>query len=76
MMMNSQLVWARDSTEGYVKARISEIGAHEFEVLPIESQFQKRICSTDHIFPCRQLPERDTAQSQWQARHWLPRRNP
>lgn len=51
MMMDSQLVWARDSTEGYVKAKISEIGAHEFEVLPVDSKYQKRICSPDDIFP-------------------------
>lgn len=44
-------MWARDSIEGYIKSTITEIGAHEFEVLPVESKHSKRICSPDDIFP-------------------------
>jgi myosin-6 len=49
--MDSQLVWARDSIEGYIKAAISEIGSHEFEVLPIETKHQRRVLTTQDIFP-------------------------
>lgn len=50
-MMDSQLVWARDSNEGYIQGKISEIGPAEFEVAPIDSKYPKRICSVDDIFP-------------------------
>lgn len=50
-MMESQLVWARDTANGYVKANITEIGLNELEVLPVDSKHQKRICSLEDIFP-------------------------
>lgn len=50
--MDSQIVWARDDVEGYIKGRISEIGSsHEFEVQPLEVRLPKRICLVDDIFP-------------------------
>ncbi|XP_055716099.1 myosin heavy chain 95F isoform X1 [Phlebotomus papatasi] len=50
--MDLHIVWARDSTEGYVKGRISEIGSdQEFEVQPLDSKFPKRVCAVQDIFP-------------------------
>lgn len=49
--MDSQLIWARDSIEGYIKAKILEIGTTEFEILPLESKNPKRVCSPEDIFP-------------------------
>lgn len=51
MLMDSQLVWARDPNEGYIQGNISEIGPAEFEVVPVEKRFAKRICAVDDIFP-------------------------
>lgn len=55
--MDYQIVWARDPTEGYIQARITEIGNQEFEVIPIDSKLQKRICSVDDIFPSCEGPQ-------------------
>lgn len=55
--MDSQLVWARDPIEGYVQARISEIGPAEFEVTPLDNKYQKRICSVDDIYPSCDQPQ-------------------
>lgn len=55
--MDSQLVWARDPIEGYVQARISEIGPAEFEVMPLDNKYQKRICSVDDIYPSCDQPQ-------------------
>lgn len=49
--MDSQLVWARDPNEGYIQGNISEIGPAEFEVVPVDRRFAKRICAVDDIFP-------------------------
>lgn len=50
--MDLHIVWARDSAEGYVKGRISEIGSdQEFEVQPLDSKFPKRVCAVQDIFP-------------------------
>ncbi|XP_053970179.1 myosin heavy chain 95F isoform X3 [Anastrepha ludens] len=48
--MDTQLVWARDPVEGYIQCRISEIGAKEFEVTPIDRKYAKRSCHVDDIF--------------------------
>lgn len=57
MIVDSQLVWARDSTEGYIQGHISEIGPAEFEVIPIDRKYPKRICSVDDIFPSCDGPQ-------------------
>ncbi|XP_031632480.1 myosin heavy chain 95F isoform X3 [Contarinia nasturtii] len=51
MIVDSQLVWVRDSTEGYIQGHISEIGPAEFEIIPVDRKYPKRICSVDDIFP-------------------------
>lgn len=48
--MDTQLVWARDPVEGYIQCRISEIGAKEFEVEPVDRKYAKRSCHVDDIF--------------------------
>lgn len=50
-MVDSQLVWARDSRNGYIKGRITELlNAQEFEVQPLEKKAPKRQCLLDEIF--------------------------
>lgn len=59
-MMDSQLVWARDSSEGYIQGNISEIGPAEFEVAPLDKHFPKRICLVEDIFPsCEGVQDHD-----------------
>ncbi|KAM7361300.1 myosin heavy chain 95F jaguar isoform 1-T1 [Cochliomyia hominivorax] len=48
--MDTQLVWARDPVEGYIQCKISEIGAKEFEVTPIDRKYPKRSCAVEDIF--------------------------
>ncbi|XP_013109161.1 myosin heavy chain 95F isoform X2 [Stomoxys calcitrans] len=48
--MDTQLVWARDPIEGYIQCRISEIGAKDFEVTPLDRKYPKRSCHMDDIF--------------------------
>lgn len=48
--MDTQLVWARDPVEGYIQCQISEIGAKEFEVQPIDRKYPKRTCAVEDIF--------------------------
>lgn len=58
--MDTQLVWARDSDEGYIQGRIIEIGSKEFEVIPINSAHSKRICAVEDIFPsCEGVQDHD-----------------
>ncbi|XP_055381599.1 myosin heavy chain 95F isoform X4 [Condylostylus longicornis] len=58
--MDKQVVWARDPIEGYIKARISEIGNNEFEVTPLDSKYSKRQCHIDDIYPsCELIEDRD-----------------
>lgn len=57
MIVDSQLVWVRDSAEGYIQGHISEIGPAEFEVVPIDKKYPKRICSVDDIFPSCDGPQ-------------------
>lgn len=59
-MWDSQLVWARDSQTGYIQGRISEIGAHEYEVQPVDSKQPKRNCILEDIFPsCEAISDHD-----------------
>ncbi|XP_037818976.1 myosin heavy chain 95F isoform X3 [Lucilia sericata] len=48
--MDTQLVWARDPVEGYIQCQISEIGAKEFEVTPLDRKYPKRSCAVEDIF--------------------------
>lgn len=57
MIVDSQLVWVRDSTEGYIQGHISEIGPAEFEIIPVDKKYPKRICSVDDIFPSCDGPQ-------------------
>lgn len=50
-MLGTDLVWARDSHEGYIQGRIIELGAHEYEILPVDKSHQKRTSSIDDVFP-------------------------
>ena len=50
-MLGTDLVWARDSHEGYIQGRIIELGAHEYEILPVDKSQQKRTSSIDDVFP-------------------------
>lgn len=50
-MIDSQLVWVRDINEGYIQGYASKTGEKEFDVIPIDEKFQKRICSIGEIFP-------------------------
>lgn len=56
-MVDLQLVWVRDSSDGYIQGHISEIGPAEFEVIPIDRKYPKRICSVDDIFPSCDGPQ-------------------
>lgn len=47
--MDTQLVWARDPVEGYIQCRIGEIGAKDFEVIPLNKKFGKRSCPVEDI---------------------------
>uniref|UniRef100_A0A336N3K1 CSON010499 protein n=1 Tax=Culicoides sonorensis TaxID=179676 RepID=A0A336N3K1_CULSO len=51
MMVDSQLVWARDPHDGYIKGKIIELGAHEYEVQPVDRKAPKRQCLLDEIYP-------------------------
>lgn len=50
-MVDSQLVWARDPHEGYIKGKIIELGAQDFEVQPLDRKAPKRQCLLDEIYP-------------------------
>lgn len=59
-MMDSQLVWARDPSEGYIQGHICEIGPAEFEVSPINKKYPKRISPIDDIYPsCEGVQDHD-----------------
>lgn len=49
MLEDTQLVWVRDPVDGYIQGRITEIGAKDFEVTPIDRKFPKRTCHHDDI---------------------------
>ncbi len=60
IMLDTDLVWARDSNEGYIQGKIVELGSTEFEIQPIDSSKKKIICSLDDIFPsCEKPTEND-----------------
>lgn len=59
-MWDSQLVWARDSQAGYIQGRITEMGAHEYEVQPEDNKHPKRNCIPEDIFPsCEAVSDHD-----------------
>lgn len=43
-------VWARDPTEGFVLARITELLVEGAEVVPINPKFPKRVLPFEDIF--------------------------
>lgn len=51
MLDLAELIWARDPQEGYIQGRITELGAHEYEVVPTDKRLQRKNCSIDDIFP-------------------------
>lgn len=60
MLDLADLVWARDPHEGYIQGRLSELGAHEYEIIPTEKGHQKRSCTIDDIFPsCEKKSDHD-----------------
>ncbi|CAH1962799.1 unnamed protein product [Acanthoscelides obtectus] len=54
-----EIVWARDSTEGFVLSRISEILDDGAEVLPLDKKFQKRTLPFSDIFRANVEKDRD-----------------
>ncbi|XP_058443591.1 myosin heavy chain 95F isoform X2 [Malaya genurostris] len=59
-MWDSQLVWARDSHQGYIQGRITEIGADEYEVQPLDSKQPRRNCILEDIFAsCEAVSDHD-----------------
>ncbi|KAG5673983.1 hypothetical protein PVAND_003979 [Polypedilum vanderplanki] len=60
MLDLADLVWARDPNEGYIQGKLSELGAHEYEIIPTEKGYQKRSCNIDDIFPsCENKSDHD-----------------
>lgn len=52
-----ETVWARDSVEGFVLGRITELLEDGAEVTPLESKYAKRVLPFSDIF--RAYAERD-----------------
>lgn len=50
-MLDTDLVWARDPHEGYIQGKISELGAHEYEIIPVDKSIKKRNCPIEDVFP-------------------------
>jgi myosin VI len=50
-MLDTDLVWARDPHEGYIQGKIGELGAHEYEIVPIDRNIKKRSCPIEDVFP-------------------------
>lgn len=50
-MLDTDLVWARDPHEGYIQGKISELGAHEYEIIPVDRNIKKRSCPIEDVFP-------------------------
>lgn len=57
MIVDSQIVWIRDSTECFIQGKISGNGPAEYEVVPIDRKYPKRMCSVDGIFPSCDGPQ-------------------
>lgn len=45
-----EVVWSRDPGEGFILGRLSELMDDGAEVIPLNSKFNKRICSFNDIF--------------------------
>jgi myosin VI len=59
-MLGTDLVWARDSNEGYIQGKIVELGAHEYEILPLDKSHAKRNYPIEDIFPsCESKSDHD-----------------
>ncbi|XP_063377350.1 myosin heavy chain 95F [Cydia fagiglandana] len=50
-MMDKQLVWVRDPTDGFVLARIQELMGEEVDVLPLDNKHPRRVCSFEDVMP-------------------------
>lgn len=52
-------MWVRDTTEGYIKGFVSEIGPAKFKVTPLDSErnFTDRNYLCDETYPAREQPE-------------------
>lgn len=50
-MFDTDFVWARDPHEGYIQGKIGELGAHEYEIIPIDRSIKKRNCPIEDVFP-------------------------
>lgn len=50
-MLDTDLVWARDPHDGYIQGKISELGAHEYEIVPVDRSIKKRSCPIEDVFP-------------------------
>ncbi|XP_070491235.1 myosin heavy chain 95F isoform X2 [Chironomus tepperi] len=51
MLDLADLVWARDPNDGYFQGKVTELGALDYEVTPIDKARQKRNYPIDDIFP-------------------------
>lgn len=47
-------VWARDPTEGFILARISELLVEGAEVIPVNPKFHKRVLPFTDIFKAQE----------------------
>nr|CAI5863964.1 unnamed protein product [Callosobruchus analis] len=54
-----EIVWARDSTEGFILSRIAEILDDGAEVIPLDAKFQKRTLPFSDIFRANVEKDRD-----------------
>ncbi|VEN38644.1 unnamed protein product [Callosobruchus maculatus] len=54
-----EIVWARDSSEGFILSRITEILDDGAEVIPLESKYQKRTLPFSDIFRANVEKDRD-----------------
>ncbi|XP_073943299.1 myosin heavy chain 95F jaguar [Choristoneura fumiferana] len=50
-MMDKQLVWVRDPTDGFVLARIQELMGEEVDVLPLDNRHPRRVTNFDDVMP-------------------------
>ncbi|KAI8424585.1 hypothetical protein MSG28_003033 [Choristoneura fumiferana] len=48
-MMDKQLVWVRDPTDGFVLARIQELMGEEVDVLPLDNRHPRRVTNFDDL---------------------------
>lgn len=50
-MLGTELVWSRDPLEGYIQGKIIELGAHEYEIQPVDKSKKKITTSIQDVFP-------------------------